>query len=478
MIIYITFSFWYNNEVWRYEMRRIVNDITNGKNIEENLKNYLSEMKALNYKYAMVRLALNYYTYYQIVLDGNLKRKSHEKMSKEIHRVIRDAVLNNTMSPCAATAELDKYRDSLMKEVSALTYYVDAFRIYEHALNRVEYRFRNDELQKDYSDEELCRSLMQYILADEDNVVVNSKISEVITELPIRMTKDKFFEYISNGLSIYKGAEKKSLEDFIYMIRTSSMLGEDESFGDIFPELEETLEAFKDVDYSNIEKNEYEFLIRSIEDVSVYIEDVMNISMILMEIMNDTYAAVLTIDDVEMSKEITVCYEIVANVNDYFILGSEVENETENMFVLLEGSQENLYSKLRLYNVLDEITSSYKAQIKELDLEAGYENLAKLEILASDSIFVELENNSDGIIVDEDILEAEKIKLIGEFKELFSKNGKNINRAVMSSVLAQLPVFFNNISELQDFIYQTLSQCKNTAEKLACIEVLHQIMED
>lgn len=459
-------------------MRRIVNDITNGKNIKENLKKYLSEMKALNYKYALVRLAMNYYTYYQIALDGDVKREVHKEMGEEIHRVIRDAVLNDTMTVSEAAVVLDKYRDVLMKEVSGLTYYVDVFRLYEHALNRVEYRFRNDELPKDYSDEELCRSLMQYILSDEDNVVVNSKISEVIAELPVRMTKAKFFEHVSNGLSIYKGAEKKSLEDFIYMIRTSSMLGEDASFGERFPELEDTLAAFKEADYSKIEKNEYELLIRSVEDVSVYIEDIMNISMILMEIMNDTYSAILAKGEVEVSKEIKACHEIVANVNDYFILGSEVESETEDMFVMLEGSQENLYSKLSLYNVLDEITTSYKTEIKELNLEDEYRSLAKLEILASDSMFVELENNNDGVIVDDNILEDMKAKLIGEFKELFSKNGKNINRAVMSSVLSQLPVFFNNISELQDFIYQTLSQCGDAAEKLACIEVLHQIMED
>lgn len=463
-------------------MRRIVNDISNGKNIQENLKIYLSEMKKLNYKYAYVRLAMNYYTYFQMSLDDETKRDGHKAMADEVNRVIRDAVLDSNIDVNEAIAILDKNREVLMEEVSALTYYVDVFRIYEHALNRVEYRFKKEELPKDYSDEELCRLLMQYIVADEDSVVVNSKISEIIAELPIRMTKAKFYEHVSNGLSIYKGAEKKTLEDFLYMIRTSAMLGECESFGERFPELEDTLSAFRQADYTSIDKNEYEMLIRSVEDVSVYIEDVMNVSMMLMEIMNDSYSILLTKDGVDNDrnndKEINACVEIISAVNDYFIIGSEIDEETEDMFVVLEGSQESLYSKISLYNILDEINQAYSGEIEETELVVEYKKLAKLQVLASDSLFVELDAQYEDVIVDEKILESEKSKLIKEIGDLFSKNGKNINRAVMSTVLAQLPVFFNNISELQDYIYNTLKNCTDIPEKLACIEILHQIMED
>mgnify|MGYP000456010238 CR=1 FL=1 len=48
----------------------------------------------------------------------------------------------------------------------------------------------------------------------------------------------------------------------------------------------------------------------------------------------------------------------------------------------------------------------------------------------------------------------------------------------MSASIAELPVFFNNISELQDYIYNTLSVCNDKAEKLACIEILNGIMEE
>lgn len=459
-------------------MRRIINDISNGKNISENIEKYISGMKQLNNRFAMVRLALNYYTYYQIDFDEETKRDGNKEIADEINRTIRDAVVGNSMPVQEAIDIFDKNRAVIIKEVEALTHYVDVFKIYEYALNRVEYKFREEELPEDYSDEEMCRMLMQYILSDEDNVVINSKISEVLAELPIRMTKAKFFEHVSNGLSIYKGSDKSALNDFIYMIKTSAMISDNNEPAEVFPELEETLAVFKETDFGAIDKEEYQMLIRSVEDVSAYIEDVMNVSMMMMEVINDAYAILLTKGFMQEDKVEHACAEIIAAVNDYFILGSEIDEETEDMFSILEGSQENLYSKLNAYNILDEITSSYMDKIEEAGQEEGIADLKKLEILSSDSLFMELEEKNETDVVDETTLEKEKEKLIEDFKLLFANNGKNINRAVMATVLAGLPVFFNNVSELQDFIYQTLYNCRDKAEKLACVEVLHQIMED
>ncbi|MBE5957680.1 MAG: hypothetical protein E7254_02305 [Lachnospiraceae bacterium] len=459
-------------------MRRIINEISKGTNINQNIKEYLKEYKQLNNQFAFVRLALNYYTYYQMRQDGDIKRQGVKEVADSVHKVIKNAVLEGCMPKEEAVEILDKGRDYILKEVGALTYYVDVFRVYEHALNRAEYRFKESTLDKDYSDENLCRMLMQYILSDEDNTVINSKIAEVIAELPIRMTKSKFFEHLTNGLSIYKGSDKKTLDDFIYMIKTSSMISDSDEFATLFPELEEVAVSLKNIDYAGITEEEYKFSIRNIEDVSVFIEDAMNICMMIMEIMNDTYSIVLTTGDQEKDKVMMACTEIVAAVNDHFILGSEIDEETEDMFSVLEGSQESMYQKISLYNIVDEIISSYGEVINEENLNEEFDDLIKLSVLSSDSIFVSLYEKSDETLVDDMGLEQVTSEIVSEFKKLFEDNPKAVNRAVMNSVLSQLPVFFNNISELQDFIYQTLYNCKDMAEKNACVDVLHQIMEE
>ena len=47
----------------------------------------------------------------------------------------------------------------------------------------------------------------------------------------------------------------------------------------------------------------------------------------------------------------------------------------------------------------------------------------------------------------------------------------------MSSVMSQLPVFFNNTKEIQDYINISLEQCADKAERMAVIEVMKMIMQ-
>ena len=88
-----------------------------------------------------------------------------------------------------------------------------------------------------------------------------------------------------------------------------------------------------------------------------------------------------------------------------------------------------------------------------------------------------MDDEPDDSPVTDEYLNEQQTELIRQFGHLFEQNEKTINRAVMSVILSELPVFFNNISELQDYIYNNLSICTDKAEKLACIEILNGLME-
>ena len=108
--------------------------------------------------------------------------------------------------------------------------------------------------------------------------------------------------------------------------------------------------------------------------------------------------------------------------------------------------------------------------------EKEYNIVFKLPKLNSDSMFVKLDKVENNDVVDEAYLENQKEQLINDYRELFKDTDKMITRAVMAQALSELPIFFNNISELQDYIYNTLSICNDKAEKLACIEIINGIM--
>ncbi len=152
--------------------------------------------------------------------------------------------------------------------------------------------------------------------------------------------------------------------------------------------------------------------------------------------------------------------------------------EIEDMFVMLEGEQEKLYPMLSSFDITDQIKDSYSEKINDLGLKEQYDIIWKLPKLNSDSMFVEMDRSEDTAVVDDIYLEGQKEKLVSAYRTLFAENDKMINRAVMSAVLSELPIFFNNISELQDYIYNTLSICTDKAEKLACIELINGIMAE
>ena len=368
----------------------------------------------------------------------------------------------------------------LLRRFRDLTCYVDKFNIYEHALNRVEYRFRDDDYPSGYSDENITRRLMQFILEDEDNMAINRKISQVIGQLPVRLTKNKFFEMLSNGLSIYKGGTKESLKNFLYMLKTTAMLENTETMTVNYPYLDDFFKEFKEVKFKNITKEQYDEMMANIAKVSEYMEDLMNSNMMIQEILNDLLIVLYTYENQLDDNIVKGCTEIIKETNLLFLgkFSPKSLEEIEDMFVMLEGTQEELYPKLSSYDITDQIMESYSENIEKLGLKDVYDVVYKLPRLNSDSMFMELTVDEDNTTADEEYVKAKEEELYKEYTELFADNEKLINRAVMSASIAELPVFFNNISELQDYIYNTLSVCNDKAEKLACIEILNGIMEE
>ena len=110
-------------------------------------------------------------------------------------------------------------------------------------------------------------------------------------------------------------------------------------------------------------------------------------------------------------------------------------------------------------------------------LDKIYNSLNRITALESGSIFVEF-NQKNTAIADETYIEKITDKFINELTELFKSNEKLVNRAVMAHVLSGLPVFFNNIDEIQNYIYNSLSQCGDKAEKAAVVEILNQLRQE
>lgn len=256
------------------------------------------------------------------------------------------------------------------------------------------------------------------------------------------------------------------------------MLHKTDTMATNYPHLYEEFDNLKNVKFKEMDSKGYDEFKDRLSDITMYIDDEMDNLMRVQEVLNDLLLILYTNNEKEEDNVVKGCDEIIKNTNLLFLnkFSSKSLEEIEDMFVMLEGEQEKIYPHLSAYDITDQIKESYADKIKQLDLVEEYNIVFKLPKLNSDSMFVKLDKVENNDVVDEAYLEKQKEQLINEYRELFKETDKMITRAVMAQALSELPIFFNNISELQDYIYNTLSICNDKAEKLACIEIINGIM--
>jgi hypothetical protein len=98
--------------------------------------------------------------------------------------------------------------------------------------------------------------------------------------------------------------------------------------------------------------------------------------------------------------------------------------------------------------------------------------------LQSGSEFVQLHGDEDySEIPDDSYADKACDELIEDMTKLFEGVSIQVRRAVMATVLSQLPVFFNNTEEIQSYINISLMQCSDDAEQKATVEILKVLMK-
>ena len=474
-------------------MKKYINEISKNKNLESNLPIYASYMMDLYNKRAGVEFAMDYYTFQGMISDNVTKDDYLLKYTKEFNDIIANYVLNIIVDDGReqAIAKIDSLRNNVYNVVEVLTCYADIFARYEYVINRCEYLFNEIKTNSKYTDEDFTREVMQYIFSEEDNAVVNSRICEIISELPLRMTKNKFFELLDGGMSVYKDTDKITIDDFIYSVETSAMLKMPENM-EHYTELFEIYNEIKAIDYKNITEKEYRDTAEKLNFAADYIERATDIFMILQGLINKAYVMVIAAPYVDTEdKEVKNSVDIIRNINENFYNDEFItlEEKITDNFIFLEGVPEKIQNIIQSAEyVLDDVKKDKLNIVKNIMADKIYLGLFLCEKLLSDSLFINLsaeynifqektvDKNDETDITE--YLREKQDKPITELTEFFNSNQKIVNKSVMSLVLSKLPVFFNNITEVQDYIYNSLNNCTNKAEKAACIEIINGLMEN
>lgn len=467
----------------KIKMDSILNEINDGKNLDGNLSKYSGNLITNYYEYALVRLTMNYFTYYEVVKDKeNPQVKIVKKLEKSIHTIMKNAYLSKFDGNIVedSVKKLDQYRQEIIGKMQILTTYTDMLQVYEYVLNRLEYRFSKDIPSIDT--ETVIKEITSYIFESKDNVIINDKIKDIIGQLPIRMTKTKYFNLLSDSLAMYKGSDNSSMENYLYIMKTSAMLYKPVGIDEEYSNLISLTKELESTDYKNLNHKSYKSLVNKLQKGAEFIRDLVDIYVELEEIINNLYVLLLASPYVIHTDEKTeeVCIGILSKLNSNFLSNNFDEdlNELITMLEQIEGKQEDIGFNITKYeSILYDIKERHTSFINSIMLEKIFHSLYTCQKLISSSLFIDINEIANNEVVDSDYITKVTEGLTLELKESFDKKSQLVNRAIMANTMNKMPVFFHNSGEVVEYIMNSLTGCNDEAEKFASINIIRQLME-
>lgn len=469
-------------------IKHICKDIQQGKQLEEAIPGLFNQLSNQYCAYANIRLAMHYFSFYETYCDDeNTWSKEALKTMEQLNVMIKDCILQKQSGKEREEAIriIDEIRKKNTRHVDALTAYTDLFQIYEYVINRVEYRFEGTIEAVD--EEELAKEILRYIFDSEDNVIINEKIKEMLGQLPIRVTKQKYFELIKNSIDAYLGSETASLEAFLYMLRTSAMLYSEEGLKELYPQLWEKRACLAEISYKDITKEEYQKALTMLQAATLILETETTVYIGLQELTNEIYTLLLCTpyagmveSDSENAERTAI--KIIASINAEFE-NNQKEEPSESLLEMLtelEGTQESMYyDQAIMEDALFEVKERQQELTKSLMLEQVLQVLLRSQDLLSNSLFIDFDQqlNQDEIVDEDKVYEVKK-SLVQELTALFDQSDRMVTRAVMANTINKIPVFFNDHKEVMDYVLYSLQRCTDEYEKAACVEIINDIMSE
>lgn len=469
------------------QVKELVREMNSGKNLKENILVYSKILIETYQKATLLSVAFNYDTLYEGILEEDRKNLEQIQESlKKVNQVIGEIFPKEKKSTEPKEIEqsitvLQEVRQDNTSKMQALTTFADKLQVYEYVLNRMELKYQEKIVISDET--EFVKEVVNYIFSTKDNMVINENIKEMIGQLPIRMARSYYFQLITNSLSVYIGGDKSSVESFLYMLETSAMLYKAENAENFFPEIAAFVEKMDKVVFSELEEKEYLQLTDELKEKAEKVLELSDIYMELQEIVNNLYGFVLTLKYQQeiQGEEMNACVEIIKEVYQKFQDESwqDISENLVEKLMITEGLQEEVYERLiKLEAVLHKVRIDNQREVELSKETEKFQVLNIIQKLLSTSRFIELEEEKIEEIADEAYIEEKTKEVLEKLAKQFKKNQMCINRAVIANTISKFPVFFSTAEEVKEYVENALYSCQDIAEKQACINIIHNIIEE
>lgn len=461
--------------------KKLVTGINRKADLGRDLPEYVRELtKRYNY-YATVKMCMNYYTVKDMISDEPEAYPLSGKLA-DITGLIREHILERKSVTGKSVDKVAAIRNEIEARMKNLTAFTDGLEIYEYILNRIEGKIKNKTDKVDI--EQLSARMFRYVFSENDTVVINSKLQLLMGQLPVRMTKNKFYDVITNTLSIYKGGEVSGVNDFAEMLRNSALIIKPEGFESLYPELYDTYNILSNSDYKNISELEYDILVEKVDKAAAFINKEVSAYMLMQEVVNDVYTIMLSVDDSFEENIGDSAYNAAVSILKACVLCEnidEISEATMDLFMELEGVQEKTYEDIIVLEAaLEDIQKGNAIAIDELMLRESFDRLETISKLMSTSLFIDLsaKESSGEAIADNDYIMKLRNEITDEFAALFENKDRQVIRSIMCKILAAMPIFLNSQQEIKDYFDYVLENCKDDSELTACNKLICEIINE
>lgn len=457
-------------------MKKLIHDIHNGKNVKENLKVYRNQAVQTYCEYSTLELTFSAYTLLEEIMEEKIElaEKEHESIEAVLQSL--GEIGQDTCNYAEVAEAMKHIREKITAKMDLFTAYTDRLICYEYVLNRMELKFLSkkklEEKCASLNEEEYLQRLSNYLFGSKDQSVIRDKLRMVISQVPVHMTKSKLFEKIGEALTLYKGGDRSSLDDFIYMIRTSAMVYEPQQYVGEYTSLETALSRLQTADYTNMTEDEYEELTQVLESAAGSVHEFTDFYYSLQKVVNGIYAICLILPYVEKESSL---------VGKGRVIWSRLalrEYQSEMLFPLEGRIEQCVERSSYLESVLYEIKSAYKEELAELSLTSFFEDVSIVANLLSDSLFIDLDKVTEEEVADADYVQGCMEQLLDELSQKMDQLSRPVKRAVMGQILSQLPMTFQNTQEAMEYIRVNLLGCQDKAEKVIVMEMLLDLMQE
>ena len=462
----------------------IISNITRGENVNENVKDYAKLLACRYNAYATVRSSMNYYTMREIVEDAGEEKTRVKESFLKIRDLIRNYILTTDTVNSNVLSKIRALRDQMEYRMKILTAYIDAYQIYEYVLNRVEYGIKGN--TQDVDTAALSDKMMQYVFSEQDTVVINSKLQLLMAQLPVRMTKTKFFDILSNTLNIYQGGETASVDEFCEMLLATVLAELPSGFDTEYPELHRLYADLSAADYKEISEHDFDDLMARLSSCVRVIQNEVSDYMLLTEITNDVYTMLLTTDACFEENKTMAGYAAAIEILSACVktegpFSDEQSDGMMNFFLAMEGSQEDLYEDVVVLEAaFDDVRNGQAEVIGQENLVDEFDKLDMISKLLSTSLFVKLDTEEEATGEPCDAAYIAKVKAGMEEKlsALFKDNSKPVVRSMMAKLLAAMPIFMNNTQEIKAYFDYVLGSVSDASELTATEKLITEIIEE